>query len=285
MATLLIPDSSWEYCKTPITIFMLSELLRAALELVFETRCGVCYAPTQEESSVCTLCNPTRNLLTHSNLLSTEFCIRCGESVLNSTQTICQSCYLYPTPIDYLRSVWSYVDTAESLICAYKYANSRQLAPFLANTIVSEIKRGAFPPVARFSWDIVLPVPSTEESLRLRTFSPVGELVKIIATELKLPYSLLALKVIGKHPAQASLPPGDRLKHIKRKFLASRTLIKDRRILLIDDVITSGASVIGSAIALKKADAKRIDCFSLCRSDLFRSIRREVFNNLNSISN
>lgn len=104
----------------------------------------------------------------------------------------------------------------------------------------------------------------------------MAEIVKLLSKNLKIPSSLLGLKTIGTHPAQASLSPNERLKHIKGKFKATAKTVANKRLLLIDDVITSGASIVGATTALLESGAANIDCLSICRSDLFTQLRQEI---------
>jgi len=177
----------------------------------------------------------------------------------------------------YTRSIWEYTDTAESLICAFKYGHSRSLGDILADTAVEAIQSGIYPPDARYNWNLVLPLPSMLSSLKQRGFSPVGEIVKRTSRKLKLPFALLALETCGNHPAQASLSPIERLRHIKKKYRASAKQVAGKKILLIDDVITSGASAIGATISLLEAGATTVDLLSLCRSNLFAQLRGELW--------
>ena len=256
---------------------MLQELYHIAKDLIYENRCAVCRTPTHTAEIVCKLCNPINTLLPHSQLLIPPYCVRCGESLQIGSNNLCQNCNLYPLAIRYIRSIWAYTDTAESLICAYKYGNSRSLATFLAAVSASAIQSGIYPPEARYNWNLILPLPSTYSTLRQREFSPVGKIVKSLSVNLNLPFSSLALEAVGNHPPQASLSPVERLKHIKAKFRASSRLVSEKKVLLVDDVITSGASLIGSAVCLLEAGAESVDALSLCRSELFSQLRREIF--------
>jgi predicted amidophosphoribosyltransferase len=256
---------------------MLKGLLSTAIDLVYENKCGVCRIPISREEIVCSYCDPEKNLLLHSKLLNGPYCLKCAESIQEDELEICKNCCLYPLPIRYIRSVWNYTDTAESIICSYKYANSRSLSGVLAAALTTAIRSGAFPPEARYKWNLIVPIPSTNDSLKQRTFSPVGEITKLLSKDLGIPYSLLTLQVNGEHPPQASLSPKDRLKHLKRKY---RVLIRNpwlKRILLVDDVLTSGASALGSTLALLQAGAETVDYLSICRSELFGQFRAEIY--------
>ena len=256
---------------------MLQELIRTAKNLIYENRCGVCKSPTLKETTVCNACDPRTTLLAHSYLLTPPYCLKCGESLNTDARDICDNCILYPLPIDYIRSIWSYASTTESLICALKYRNSRALAQFLAQVATISIKAGAYPPTARYNWNLILPLPSTSSSLGQRGFSPVAEVVKGLSGSLKLPYSLLSLKTVGKHPLQASLPPIERLKHINGKFRAATKTVTRKHVLLVDDVITSGSSIIGAATCLLDSGATSVDCLSICRSELFSQLREKIY--------
>lgn len=259
---------------------MLKELYSTATNLIYENTCGVCKLPTANEFNVCSSCDPRKTLLAHSFLLTPPYCLKCGECLSVETSSLCQNCILYPLPIDHIRSIWSYTGAAESLICAFKYKNSRTLSNFFVELLVTSLKSGSYPPAARYNWDLILPLPSTSSSLAKRGFSPIGEVVKGVSKKLNTPYSLLSLRTVGDHPPQASLSPNLRLKHMEEKFSATAKVIRKKNLLLIDDVITSGASIVGASTALLKAGASRIDCLSICRSELFSQMRRDIYGNI-----
>jgi len=255
----------------------IKSLLGVWADLIYDQHCGVCKSATKPGQVVCDHCDPRFRFSPHLSLLDYPYCKSCGEPLLEASIVVCEQCKLFPLQNRHVRSIWSYTEGIEEIICAYKYADARSLASFLAESIVSVIFAGAFPPEARYNWNLILPLPSTLESLAKRGFSPVGELSKNIGARLKCPISLTALKSIGKHPLQASLKPIERVTHIKKKFEADRSVVNRKQILLIDDVITSGASVAGSTLALFNAGALSVDVVTLARSEIFSLTRGEIY--------
>jgi predicted amidophosphoribosyltransferase len=188
----------------------------------------------------------------------------------------CEDCELYPMPFQFVRSLWRYSGTVEDLVCSYKYRDGLNLRSFFVDSLLSEINKGAFPISSRYSWSLILALPSTQESLARRGYSPVGEIAKRLALTLKLSYSPLALWTTKNYAPQATLRKEERLLNIWRKYKANPAKVRGQSVLLLDDVITTGASIAGATVALQAAGARSVDILSLARSDLFSLIRREL---------
>lgn len=241
-------------------------MLRAVIDLLFPPVCGLC--DCESSSALCSECAP--NPFLSEQLLRQTFCELCGEPGAS-----CIECKVFPIPAEVtLRSLWLYSERVEHLIKGFKYSGRYQLATPLAAFLIAAIRQGVFPPERRHSWSKVVAVPSTNESLAERGYSHVSLLGSEVARELKLDFDPLTVIVRGNHPRQVSLKYEDRLKHLHRKFFSKPC--KGERVLLIDDVITSGASVIGAGLALLKSGASSIDILTLARTEHFRTGRYDL---------
>ena len=115
--------------------------------------------------------------------------------------------------------------------------------------------------------DWVLPMPLSSERLRQRGFNQAFLLARELAPQLVNNTLLLRIQ---DTPAQSSLPRRERLANVEHAFAIEplqRHRLKGKRIVLVDDVMTSGASINAAALALKQAGAQHVTALVFARTD------------------
>jgi ComF family protein len=113
--------------------------------------------------------------------------------------------------------------------------------------------------------DLVVPLPLHPVRLRERGFNQALELARPVAAALGLPLDPSACARVRHTPAQAGLPWKKREENIRRAFHCARDL-SGRRILLIDDVMTTGASLDECARTLKRHGAAEVSLLVVART-------------------
>jgi competence protein ComFC len=116
--------------------------------------------------------------------------------------------------------------------------------------------------------DLVIPIPSHFTSLVKRGFSPSAEFGKLIANLIEKKFSSIVLKQIYGVQKQAKLKKIERILNVKNSFFTSPELIKDKSVLLVDDIITTGATINESRLALIKGGAKNVEILAMAVSPL-----------------
>ncbi|MBN1913782.1 MAG: ComF family protein, partial [Candidatus Omnitrophica bacterium] len=180
-------------------------------------------------------------------------CSICGRRLKNFSKNICPLCIRKSLHFDRAFSPCVYEGPIKGLIHDFKYNNRAYLGPTLSRLMIDFIKEHN---LLMDYLDLIIPVPLHRSRLREREFNQAEVLSKPIAAEFK---KSLACDILKRHRAtkvQAELQEHQRLLNVKDSFfVADRKAVMDKNILLIDDVLTTGATASEAARALKKSGA------------------------------
>lgn len=216
-------------------------------------QCAVCRAwPAQSlcESCVARFAQPSAR------------CLRCALPVPSGIAQ-CGRCLAEPPPLDACYAAVAYDYPWSALIAQYKFHGQAGWARVFATLMRST----PWVEPALEDADVVLPVPLAPERLAERGFNQSLQLARLLAPA-HCDASLLLR--IRHTPAQASLDRAARLANVKGAFALDPLRVseaKDRRVVLVDDVMTSGASLHAAARVLSDAGAARVTAIVLARTD------------------
>ncbi|MEP7360013.1 MAG: ComF family protein [Chloroflexota bacterium] len=155
----------------------------------------------------------------------------------------------------------AYSGPARACLHALKYDGELRLVDVLAEQVAARWAR------AGIGGDILVPVPVHAARLRQRGFDQAELLARAVGRVLKLPVAT-ALERAAKTAAQHALSRRARAANVGGAFvvkLASRDLVDGRWVVLIDDVVTTGATFSGCAHALYEAGSSAVSALALCR--------------------
>ena len=195
--------------------------------------------------------------------LSAEFfCLNCRTPFLNSfpldSQGRCMLCRLGGRGYDEVFCYGAYEGTLRKLIHLFKYSGMRRLDQPLAALLLDALPRGR-------QFDAVTAVPLHWRRRWMRGFNQSELLANVIARRRAIPM-LRVLRRRASTRAQAGLSNAQRRENVAGAFRARRR-VPGMRILLVDDVMTTGATAGACARALKKAGARSVSVLSLARVD------------------
>jgi competence protein ComFC len=198
-------------------------------------------------------------------MMAEFFCVRCRTPFLNAfpldAEGRCPLCRMGLRGFDAAYCFGSYEGTLRELIHLYKYGRIQTLSQPLADFLAA-----ALPLDERF--DAVTPVPLHWRKRWQRGFNQAELLARAIAKRRGIPM-VRALRRVRFTQTQAGLSNTERRKNVAAAFrcrLASKTL-DGKRVLLIDDVMTTGSTAAACARALKQAGASRVVLASVARVD------------------
>jgi ComF family protein len=148
-----------------------------------------------------------------------------------------------------------------SIIRRHKYGRDQSLSRALAQCIGEKL------PLNAGDYDLVIPVPLHRRRLRWRGFNQAALLGAEIARRMKCPIDVRTLTRIRHTPPQTMRDSGERRRNVRAAFsVIRRHRIVDRRLLLVDDVMTTGATLDECARTLLDAGARHVDVFTLARA-------------------
>lgn len=226
------------------------------LSTLFPPRCPVCRAFLDEwEGALCRVCLDT--LL----LIERPFCERCGLPFDSGEPPICE-CRRTPPPFCRARAWALYGGALEEAILQLKFRGQSWLARPLASGMLASLPPGIDPG----ELDLVVPVPLHPRRLRERGYNQSVLLGRVLARGLGLPLSLSALRRVRPTQPQIGLSAAERRVNLDGAFVASPHRLGGRRVLLVDDVITTGSTLAGCAQALLEAGSGPVVGLALARA-------------------
>lgn len=220
----------------------IADLKRAALDLLFPRWCVGC---GKEGSYICVECR--RDL----PFISPPICIYCGRPL--GREAVCRGCDNAPGQIDGIRSPFLFNGVIRQAIHELKYRNLRTMAPFMAGLLYDYLTEN---PLAG---DVLAPVPLHRKRLRERGYNQSALLAGELGRLSGIPVITDCLIRQSYTPPQArSGEVAERRSNVAGAFICVDSRLKGKRVILIDDVSTSGATLNSGAGALKDAGAASV---------------------------
>jgi len=194
-----------------------------------------------------------------------ERCVRCDEPLPSLDAEVCGRCLLDPPAFRRLRAAAPYRGSARGILIAFKFRGADFLARHLADAIAGRVELDG-------PYGEVVPVPARPLS-RLRRDHAAEALAAEVAIRVGSPLSTGRLRKIRSTERQSGLPLDRRRSNVRRAFAASGRAAE--RVLLVDDVATSGATARECAAALTAAGARHVDVFCFARATRDEEIATE----------
>ncbi|HEY7986834.1 MAG TPA: ComF family protein [Methylophilaceae bacterium] len=223
------------------------------IQTLLPQRCLLC----DEGSGNKPLCNACLHDLP---ALSKASCPVCALPTFNAE--ICGSCLQHPPAFDATIAAFNFVFPMDALLRALKYRGELSVAEIAANGLMSSLEHHDLP-------DLLIPMPLHPQRLQERGFNQAMEISRRIVRHTSCQLSTNSVIRLRHGEPQASLPLNKRAKNVKGVFAVNDTAninLRGKRIAVVDDIMTSGASLNELAKTLKKAGATRVECWVVART-------------------
>lgn len=232
----------------------------AVLDAFLPPQCLACAAAVERPGQLCAEC--WRGV----DFIGPPQCACCGMpfELDVPSDTLCGVCLKTPPAYDRARAAFSYAGVGRSLVLGFKMADRTYCAPPLA----AWLERAGAALIA--DADLLVPVPLHRWRLLARRFNQSALLARELSRRAGKPWAASALVRLRPTPSQATLPAAERRRNVRGAFAVparAQALIEGRRLLLIDDVMTTGSTVSACAETLLRAGASAVDVLTLARRD------------------
>jgi ComF family protein len=225
---------------------ILNNCLNFAQSLL-QQECVLCAAKVHAQG-LCAACHE------HMPYLCAPCCKMCALPIPDGE--LCGACLSDPPAFDSTHAAFSYSFPVDVMIQALKYQGNLAIAPILAAALL---------PKADVQLDYLIPVPLSTARLRERGFNQALEIARIISKKSGVSLLANACSRILDNPPQAGLPWKERTKNIRGAFLCNVEL-RGKKVALLDDVMTTGATLNELAKVVRKQGAIEINAWVVART-------------------
>jgi ComF family protein len=227
---------------------LLTRLRDFALDFVFPPRCAACGRGGTFLHDAC------------AAAMAPAVPPRCAWCWDVSGTERCPECARRPPAFDGLRSLYVMAGAAREAVHALKYRGHAATGGPMGKLMAAHAR------ALGLEADLVAAVPLVGRRRRLRGYNQSEVLARVVASALGLPFDASALRRVRSSPPQARAATSEeRRRNVDGAFVAVASRVARRRVLLIDDVATTGATLDACACALKQAGAREVWCLTWAR--------------------
>ena len=231
----------------------LDSVRRSALEAArraLPQRCELCAAPSGDRI-VCEDCSRELPWLD-------DGCPQCALPSIDGE--VCGQCLAHPPPFDATIAACAYAFPVDRLVHAFKYQGRLALAAWCADAILAARRRCSSVAPA-----CLVALPLSEERQRERGCNQAAEIARAVAAKSRIPLMTVGVRRTRTTPPQAALPWSERARNVRGAFACDADLT-GLGVAVVDDVMTTGATLAEVARTLKAAGASRVEAWVVART-------------------
>lgn len=223
------------------------------LELIYPPKCVICEKILPIGQSLCEDC---RIQLPY---IKENYCVKCGKPVFENAE-YCSDCKKRGHYFTRAVALWSYSPLVKKSLYRFKYSNKRNYAKCYGEELANQY--GGV--VKQWRIDGVIPVPLYKGKKRTRGYNQAELLAKELAKQFGIPVYDKYLERIKKTVPQKQLNDKERAKNVKNAFKIRKNSVKLKRVLLVDDIYTTGATVNEITRELMQAGITHVYVMTVC---------------------
>lgn len=227
------------------------------LDFLFPRVCPLCGTiVTKEEGLICRNCVPKAEQL----FLCEPLCKKCGKQLESEIQEYCFDCTAHPKLFRQGVSLFAYRDEAKESMMGFKYHNKQEFADYYSEQLMCRYGER----LRQAGAQAIVPVPLHAKKLRDRGYNQAEVLARRLAVALEAPVYPKGLVRTENTAPQKSLQSRQRERNLYHVFQVGDLPKGITRVILVDDIYTTGATMNACSAALQKAGVRQIFCVSVC---------------------
>lgn len=222
--------------------------------LIFPIKCGFCNDITQNGSYICDKCREKINIFERENT-----CKFCGTKLIDKNR-ICKKCAESKIYYDEFIYFAEYSDTLRSKMLQYKFNDKKYLKDFFAEILTKYL--------IGVDVEYIIGVPASKKRIKERGYNQTNLIAKRIGDILNITYIPDLLVKTRDTEHQTNFSRAERKNNVKNSFkVADKYSISEKKVLLIDDIFTTGSTVNECSKMLKKSGAKKVIVATILRKN------------------
>lgn len=200
-------------------------------------------------------------------------CLRCGKLLRLANKSpvlhLCQNCRAHKPAFQSLRACVRYTGVGRKAVLAIKYHRDLGLAEVLAELLYQRF--------CQTGWnvDLITCVPLSAERLRRREYNQTALMAYPLSLQVGIPFIPLLLRKTRETPSQVGLSMAERKHNVRDAFHLGSFSVRNQRVLVIDDVATSGATMNACAAVLREGGARAVFGLAFARGGLAQHYQPE----------
>lgn len=230
--------------------------LWAIADLIFPPQCAGCAKPG---TRWCVNCSESIHPLPQPS------CEKCGEPLANSRFKICRRCKQNNPVFEQVHILGSFSDPLKSALLRLKYFGDRAIGENIAADLADLLT------AREVIADVIVPVPISKMKLKERGYNQVDSIAKPLAKLLRVEYDQKSLIQERENRSQVGLNATERRENVRDVFSVVDDALQGKRILLIDDTTTTGATIDFASRALINGGAKLVICAVVAKALIHNS--------------
>lgn len=225
------------------------------LNALYPRRCVICDEVQEGTTAVCEACAGKLPYV------GPMYCMKCGGVLEESEREYCTSCKTKRRNSAYTRGVaaFRYEGVIKESMYAFK-SGREEYAQFYADELV----RLYLPTIQSWKAEVLVPVPLHPSKERKRGYNQAADLASALGRKLHLPVETKLLKRIRRTKDQKTLSDEERKNNAKNAFQIGQSILEYRKIILVDDIFTTGMTMNECAKALKVTEDTEIYFLTVC---------------------
>lgn len=237
--------------------FRKETMFRNFLALLYPLRCPICDEIPEFGESVCPECE--KKLV----FIKEPFCMKCGKPLEDERAEFCYDCSMKKHVFESGRALFVYQGIIRDSLYRFKYQNKREYAHFYARQTVRRYKGW----MTRMGIEAIIPIPLHKRRKQERGYNQAGLYARCLGKELGLPVEENLLVRVRHTTPQKELSENERKNNLKKAFKCRRNVVQFKKILLVDDIFTTGSTMDAAAEVLKNIGIQKVYfvCISIGR--------------------
>lgn len=227
-------------------------------KLLFPPKCPGCLEVLKPDERAAGFC---RECVKKVSFISSQYCLKCGLKLKKGeSSTYCRSCTEHSKDFDVARSTYLYKGVVKDAMYSFKYDNMRSFAEMFARDMARLHGRE----IMLNAPQVIIPVPMYKKKQRKRGYNQAEVLAKALGKCLSLPVDSGYIVRIEDTLPMKELGRSGRVENLENAFQIANSSVKYERVILVDDIYTTGSTLEAVTRVVKRAGVNGVYCMTAC---------------------